>query len=303
VSSSSRSSDPTGEPLAGGPLDVERAQRLLTDRLRSRGIDSASAEAGALLEAVTGLTRSEQVLSRRRRLEAGEVTRLESLLRRREAREPLQLVLGETEFCGVRLRLRPGVLVPRPETERLVELALTEAPASGPYQVLDVGTGSGAVALAILRARPGTRVTATDVDPAAVALARENAAALSLPLETVESDLLAASAARAAAAEADLLVANLPYLPERDRLRAPPELAWDPPQALYAGRDGLDAARRLLAEAGPLLRDGAVVWLELDPRNAGTLLAEAADGPWTEGRLAQDLNRRERFVRLRRARR
>jgi release factor glutamine methyltransferase len=211
-------------------------------------------------------------------------------------------VLGETTFYGLRLAMRPGVLIPRPETERLVELVLQDAPPPGdrPWRVLDVGTGSGAIALALAAERPDAAVVAADVDPEAVASARANAATLGLRVAVYESDLLAHPAVRAAAGEADAVVANLPYLPDDDRGHAQAEVRWDPERALYAGREGLDVVRRLLRAAGGVLAAGAVLWLELDERNATVLLREASADLWGEGRLARDLNGRERFVRLRR---
>lgn len=250
---------------------------------------------------MTGLSRSEQVLQRARPLSALEAGRLEDALRRREAREPLQAVLGETTFYGLRLTMRPGVLIPRPETERLVELVLQGAPPPGgrPWRVLDVGTGSGAIALALAALRPDAHVVAADVAPEAVALARDNAASLGLAIDVVESDLLAHPSVRAAAAAADVVVANLPYLPDADRAAVPSEVRWDPERALYAGREGLDVARRLLRAAHGVLAAGTVVWLELDERNALVLRREALAAGWAEGRLERDLSGRERFLRLR----
>ncbi len=283
--------------------DLGDARRRTEARLRAAGIASAAVEASWLLEHATGLSRALQVLERARPLEGHEAERLEAALRRREAREPLQLVLGETWFAGVRLEVRPGVLVPRPETERLVELILAEAPKAGTWRVVDVGTGSGAIALAIAhalaRARREGDVIAGDVDPAAVALARDNARALALPVRVVESDLLAHVELRDAARACDVLVANLPYLPDADRADVPSEVRWDGDLALYAGREGLDVARRLLREAHELLPPEATLWFELDPRNSRVLLREAVAAGWPEARLERDLNARERFVRLR----
>jgi release factor glutamine methyltransferase len=280
---------------------VAQAARSVRARLEAAGVASVDAETAWLLEAATGLTRAEQVLERDRELAPDEAARLEGWLRRREAREPLQLVLGVAPFFGLEVQVRPGVLVPRPETERLVERALEDLREVVAPRIHDVGTGSGAVALALAASRPDARVTASDVDTTAVMVARANATALGLPITVWTSDLLDAPDVRRAAAEAHLLVANLPYLPEGDRGRLPPEVAYDPPEALFGGADGLDLARRLAAQAAPLLRPGATLWLELDPRNAEVFAEELeADERWRELRVEADLNGRWRFLRARR---
>ncbi len=284
-------------------------------QLRCAGVASPDADVAWLLEAVTGLRPSEQRLHAHAPLAAAARRRLAGLLTRRAAREPLQLILGETTFYGLRLHLEPGVLVPRPETEVLVALVLDElaahvpaapaparpgeaaAPAS-PLTVVDVGTGSGAVALALASERAGLRIVAGDVDPAAVALARRNARASGLRVEVVRSDLLAHPRLARAARHAAVLVANLPYLPEADRADLPAELAWEGLDALFAGRDGLREARRLRAQAWRLVLPGATLWLELDPRNAATFAREARALGWRDVRLAPDLVGRRRFVRL-----
>ena len=299
---------PAGRPL---PASLGAAAAAIAARLRSAGVASPEADAAWLLEAVTGLRPSEQPLHAAAPLAAAARRRLAGWLARREAREPLQVILGETSFYGLRVRLEPGVLVPRPETEVLVALVLAELAAGAlpgtssgavapgaPSTVIDVGTGSGAVALALAAERPGLRVVAGDVDPAAVALARRNARALGLPLDVVRSDLLAHPRLARAARQAAVLVANLPYLPEADRAALPAELAWERAAALFAGPDGLREARRLRAQAWRALQPGAAVWLELDPRNASRFAREARALGWRDVRLAADLVGRRRFVRL-----
>jgi len=281
--------------------DLASVAAALRARLTAAGIESAAAEVFWLLEAATGLTRAEQVLERTRPLDDDERMRLEGWLLRREAREPLQLVLGVAAFHGLELQVRPGVLVPRPETESLVERVLASLRYVADPRVHDVGTGSGAIALAIAAARPDAIVSASDVDPTAVLVARANAAALGLPVTVWSSDLLAAPEVAVAVAEAHALVANLPYLPDSDRGRLPPEVAFDPPEALFAGSDGLAVARRLARQALPLLRPGGLVWLELDPRNAQVFASELqAEARWREVRVEVDLNGRRRFVMARR---
>ncbi|MDF1524312.1 MAG: peptide chain release factor N(5)-glutamine methyltransferase, partial [Trueperaceae bacterium] len=294
------------EPAAGGValapgVALGVAARVLRDALAAAGVDRPDPEVGWLLEAATGLGRAEQVLERERPLEANEAARLVAWAERRVRREPLQLVLGVAPFYGFDVQVRPGVLVPRPESERLVELVLDRLRDVARPRVHDVGTGSGAIALALAAARPDATVTASDVDPTAVLVARANATALGLTVAVWASDLLADPIVRRAAAEAQALVANLPYLPESDRGTLPPEVAHDPPGALFAGPDGLDLARRLAREAAPLVRPGATVWWELDPRNVAVFVAELeASEAWAEVACFRDLTGRDRFVMARR---
>lgn len=281
--------------------DVGSAGRAVRLALAAAGVESVDAEAAWLLEAATGLTRAEQVLERARPLATEERARLSDWLARRVRREPLQLILGVAPFCGLELQVRPGVLVPRPETERLVELVLADVRGVTAPRVHDVGAGSGAVALAIAAARPDAWVTASDVDATAVQVARANAETLDVPVTVWTSDLLADPRVRAAVATAHAIVANLPYLPEADRGKVPPEVAHDPPGALFAGTDGLAVARRLAAEASSVLGPGASAWWELDPRNADAFAAElAASDAWRDVACLPDLTGRPRFVRARR---
>ncbi len=281
--------------------DLATIAVALRARLTTAGIASAVVEAASLIEAATGLTRAEQVLERTRLLDDDERGRLEGWTRRREAREPLQLVLGVAAFHGLELQVRPGVLVPRPETESLVERVLASLRYVADPRVHDVGTGSGAIALAVAAARPDAIVSASDVDPTSVLVARANAAALGLPVTVWSSDLLVAPEVAAAVADAHALVANLPYLPESDRGQLPPEVDFDPPEALFAGSDGLSVARRLARQALPLLRPGGIMWLELDPRNAQVFASELQTAAnWREVRVEVDLNGRRRFVMARR---
>lgn len=277
---------------------VAAALRHVEARLRAAGVATPASDARWLIEAVTGLAPSLQALRGHTPLGPAERRRLARLTARRARREPLQLVLGAAEFHGLTLRVRRGVLVPRPETEALVEHVLGDVPADAAWRLLDVGCGSGAVALALARRRPRCEVIASDVDPAAVRLARANARALALPLRVHRADLLDAPRLRAAARRAHVLVANLPYLPDGDRGSVPEELAWDGDLALFAGPDGLRLARRLRAQAWRSLPRGAIAWWELDPRNAVAFADEARRTGWREVRLAADLTGRRRFVRF-----
>jgi release factor glutamine methyltransferase len=265
-------------------------------RLERAGVESAASEAYELLGALLALSRSELLLARQRPLSAAETRRLEAWLRRREAREPLQHILGVAHFYGLSLRVTPQVLVPRPETERLVELALGFLRGCTRPTVLDVGTGSGAVALALQAERPDAVVWASDLSEGAVAVARENARRLALPVRFYRADLLAHPAVRAFARRAELLVSNPPYLPDGDREVVSPEVHADPVAALYAGPDGLAVFRRLEREAFDALKPGAALLVELDPRNVGRALAESRG--WARAEVHADLVGRLRFIQL-----
>lgn len=262
--------------------------------LREAGVPSPGPDARVLVEHALNLT-STALLTR-----GGEVVpeqdaaRLAALLVRRAAREPLQHLTGEVDWGGVRLRTDGRALIPRPETEWLLSLALQAFRDHRTPRVLDVGTGTGALALGFKKARPGAGVTATDLSPEALTLARENAALNSLDVTFVQGHLLAGLRG-----PFDLIVSNPPYLPDADREGADPEVRFDPDLALYAGPDGLDMARPLAVEAQATLTPGGGLLLELDPRNAAAFAAELRAGGW-EAELLPDLTGRERFVRARR---
>lgn len=289
----------TSEPNLKQALDTAEA------RLKAAGVQSPIPEALMLLEAAVGVERSTLLTQLDRPLSVPEGARLSELLRRRVAREPLQHILGEAHFFGLKLAVTTSVLVPRPETERLVELVLAElraeAGTSGAGErltVLDVGCGSGAIALALKAERPDLEVWASDLSAEALTVARANAQALALDVTFRRSDLLAEASVAAAAARCAVLVSNPPYLPEADRELLPQEVRADPEMALFAGEDGLDVARRLLQQAAELLRPGALLALELDERNVDKLSATMLT--FTDVRVESDLAGRRRFLLARR---
>ena len=191
--------------------------------------------------------------------------------------------------------------MPRPETERLVELALDDLAGLVSPTVLDLGTGSGAIAVAIARERPDAEVWAADVADDALALAERNVRALAPTVRLIRSDLFAAPELRELLPRLDLLTANLPYLPDADAAALPPEVRRDPPGALFGGVDGLDPFRRAWGQMAGALTGDAVAWFELDPRNVGVaadaLRADAA-AAGREVRVADDLAGRARFLRV-----
>lgn len=183
---------------------------------------------------------------------------METLVARRAAGEPVAYILGEREFFGRRFRVSPDVLIPRPDTELLVEAALRHLPGADPRRVLDLGTGSGCLAVTLALERPAWEVTALDRSPAAVEIARGNAADLGARVAFIVSDWFAEVPGQ----RFNLIVANPPYVAAGDSRSAHAGLAWEPAGALFAGNDGLDDIRRIAVEAPVHLESGG--WLLLE---------------------------------------
>ena len=230
-----------------------------TATLARAGVDTPRADAEWLLAGLLGVGRAGLALTLATELDVETARRYDSAVRRRAGREPLQRILGWEGFRGLRLRVTPEVMVPRPETETLVEWSLALVPA--PRVVVDVGTGSGCIGCAIAAERPAVRVVAVDRSPAAAAVADANVETLGFGnrVRVVVGDVLAPLGA----VDADLIVANLPYLPTSLLGTLAPEVSrHDPVAALDGGVDGLDVIRRLIATAGARLADGGVLALE-----------------------------------------
>lgn len=221
-----------------GLATVSEALEGATVAFDAAGVDEARVDAEVLLSAVTGLGRAELVVEGERDLQPAQSREFAGYVRRRLRREPVAYILGRSWFRNLELGTDRRGLIPRPETELLVDLALELAPSA----VLDIGTGSGALALAICDELPGCRVVATDVSAEALDLARENARLAGLD-DRVE--LIAGT--WPSGGNFDLVLANLPYVATGDPL--PPEVAeWEPPGALFGGPDGLSVIRSVLAE-------------------------------------------------------
>jgi release factor glutamine methyltransferase len=225
---------------------VREALTAASDAIAAAGSDTPRLDAELLLAEATGRSCARLAADPDGPLDGREAMAFGALVRRRVAREPVAYILGRKGFRRLELRTDRRALIPRPETELLVEVALELAP----RRVLDVGTGSGAVALAVADELPDARVVAIDVAAPALELARENADALGLG-ERVELRL--GTAADVAAGERfDLVVANLPYVREDERTSLAPEITrYEPAEALFGGRDGLDVIHALLAALAP----------------------------------------------------
>ena len=255
---------------------LHEAARGLIAAGAADGLDEARLEADLLWGEAAGLDRARVLAAAREPPDPGARPPFEALLRRRMAREPLAYVLGRREFHGLTFEVGPGVLIPRPETETLVEAALAAARAHPRarrlVRVADVGTGCGAVAIAVARRLPAARVLATDASTEALAWAGRNRARLG-PADRVV--LLAGDLLEPIAEPLDVVAANLPYVPTEEYERLPPEIrAGEPRMAVDGGEDGMEPVRRLAEQLPAHVADGpAAVLLEL----GGGQSAVAAD--------------------------
>jgi release factor glutamine methyltransferase len=253
--------------------------------LRAAGVDSPRLDAELLLAWALGVDRAALVLDRDRPVEGPAVRAFQDAVRRRAfGREPVAYVVGSKGFRHLELEVDRRVLIPRPDTEALVEAAL-ELPAGA--SVVDVGTGSGAVALALKHERPDLRVLATDVSADALAVARANAARLGLDVAFLRADLLDGVPAT------DAVVSNPPYVEAGAEL-APEITRHEPALAVYAGPDGLDVARRLVAQAAA--SPARTVMLEVGAGQAGAVARLLADAGFPAPEARRDLAGIERVV-------
>jgi release factor glutamine methyltransferase len=238
---------------AGEALQTARARLAATSKNPRRDAD-------LLLAHVLGCDQTALLTHPERVLSAAESEQFEHLVERRLASEPMQYLTGEQEFFGLRLEVSPAVLIPRPETEHLVEAVLERFERDEPVRIVDVGTGSGAIAVALAHAMPHSRVTAVDLFPAALEVARRNAQRHGVidRLMLLPSDLLAA----VDSADFDAVVANPPYVAAGEVLE--PQVAnYEPHSALYAGPTGLEVYERLIPQAARVLKTGGWLMLEI----------------------------------------
>ena len=270
--------------------------RWTTRHFAERGIETPRLDAELLLASALGSDRLRLYVDFDRPVNEAERAVYRDLVRRRAGRRvPVAQLLGRREFWSLPLVVTPDVLVPRPETETLVAAALERlADRGAARRVLDVGTGSGAVALALASELPGARVVATDVSEAALEVARSNARALGLAerVSFALGDLFAPVAGQ----RFDLLVSNPPYLGERQRATLAPELSHEPEGALFAGEDGLAVLRRLVEGAAGALEPGGALAFELAPQQAPVVVDWCRAAGLLDVRVHRDLAKLPRVV-------
>ena len=274
-----------------------------TDYFKRAGIESARLDAEVLLAHALESERLRLYIDYEKPVLPAERDAFRELVRRRaQERVPVSLLLGEREFWSLGFKVSGDVLTPRPETETLVEFALSKVTAGAgpsrdanePIRVLDIGTGSGAIAIALAKELPHANVTATDLSEPALQIAAENADCLRQGerIRFVEGDLFEPVASE----RFDLIVSNPPYVARRDEGSLPKELSHEPELALFGGEDGLDVIRRLVAEAGAHLSPGGWLGIELSPEQTETVEQELGRAGFTEVERRFDLAGRPRVI-------
>jgi len=283
--------------------------RILTwsvDYLRAKGLtESPRLDAELLLGHALKLARIQLYTQYDKPLNAAEREPFKAFLQRRSRGEPVAYITGEKEFMGYRFEVSPAVLIPRPDTELLVELILEWSKASSPEQlrtwrILDVGTGSGCIAtsLALKLASSQVHVSAWDFDMPALANAKANAQRLGANVDFSQRDALAASSWDSAAAEPyDMIVSNPPYIAPAEGPDLPSSVvAFEPQQALFAPPDGLCFYRALTAFAGHLLKPGGHLVVEIGSTQAAAVQQLFAEAGWQQMTLHKDWSRLDRVV-------
>ena len=271
------------------------ARAHATERLRRSGAPTPALDADVLLAHVLGVAKDVLVAHPEVELTIDEHERLHAIVAERERGVPVAYLRGLKEFYGLRFAVDPRVLVPRPETEALVD-AVRAHVAGRALTVVDVGTGSGAIAVALATSEPQLRIIATDISPDALAVARANASAHGRRIDFREGDLLAP-----VSEQVDVVAANLPYLRDddlQDLAGDRTSLAFEPRIATVAGADGLAVVHRAVADLPRVLAADGAAFFECDPQQAGPIAALLT--PLGTVDVLKDLAGLDRVVRLRR---
>jgi release factor glutamine methyltransferase len=262
----------------------------------------AARDAASLLRHVLGISQAAMLADPGRVLTPEQQAAYEAMVLRRAANEPIQYIIGEQEFYGLALRVTPAVLIPRPETEQLVEAVLEEVKRAGlnsTLRILDVGTGSGAIAIALAYHLPSAQIAAVDLSSVALEVATANAALHGLTgrIQLLKSDLL--DALSDGETSWDVIVSNPPYVPMADRESLHPQVRdHEPAAALFAGADGMDVYRRLIPQARAALRPNGLLALEIGHGQKAGIASLLSD--WKELRFLDDLQQIPRIALARR---
>lgn len=282
-----------GTATEGYYLPMATVKELLTEaERRFRALPTARLEAEILLMKAAGVSRAWLFAHPEESVEVGALKAFRALVERRVRGEPVAYITGEREFWSMPISVSPAVLIPRPETEMLVEAALARIPANTPSRVADLGTGSGAIALAIASARPACTIHATDRSPEALDVARENVERLGIDTICFHEG----SWFEPLDGRFDVIVSNPPYVAAGDPHLAAGDLRFEPERALVAGPEGLEAIRAIVAAAPEWLRPGGWLLLEHGPTQTGSCRALFETQGFEAIETIQDLERSDRVT-------
>jgi release factor glutamine methyltransferase len=275
---------------------VGSVRARLVAQLRDAGIDEAEREADMIIEHATGLSKARQMAEPERPISAPEHDLMISISLARQQRQPLQYLLGQTWFMGFPFKTRPGALIPRPETETLVFLGYGHLMGIEEAVFVDIGTGSGCIAISLLKLMPGLRGYAVDISHAAVELARENAELNGVAgrLQLVHSDWLDFDPGECV----HLVISNPPYIPRSQAPELQPEVrVFEPEEALFGpDEDGLGFFRALCQNAGRLLYPDNMLAVEVGDGQSDAVSDIFRDSGWSDIRIEADLSRRMRCI-------
>jgi release factor glutamine methyltransferase len=275
-------------------MTVLEVLQSTTGYFQKRNIDSPRLNAEHLLAHVLSRKRMELYLDFERQLRESELAPLRELVKRRGTGEPLQHLLGTVEFCGRSFRCDKRALVPRPETEQLIELLITHFKSEiADSRMIDVGTGSGIIALTLAAEFPKAEIVGADISEDALMLARENAERLGLAdrVHFLQSNLL-----ESVRPQVDLIVANLPYVSTEDRHNLSREVLHDPEVALFAGARGDELVRQLIGQASSWLRPGGMLAMEIGIGQSEALVAALAEKNYRDISTEKDYSGVIRFL-------
>lgn len=276
------------------PKSVEVARQMRQVLTPRYGAREASAIVALIWHKVLGWNRTQMIVNEDRRLSDATLERLATVLHRLQAGEPVQYVLGEGRFFGLDFEVGPGVLIPRPETEELVELILSENRVKD-LHVLDIGTGSGAIAVALARHLAYAEVTAVDISALALTVARRNARRHKTDIDFIEADIFRWSPEAGAF---DIIVSNPPYVAESEKADMEQHvLDWEPPQALFVpDADPLRYYRRIAEIGIKALGDCGRLYFEVNPRFAREMQVLVSGYGYRDVRLHDDIQGRPRIL-------
>jgi release factor glutamine methyltransferase len=263
-----------------------------TEFFEERDVPSPRVDAEWILSHVFKIKRLEIYLRYAQPLEKKELETIRSLVIRRANREPLQYILGDTEFYGYKFLVNPNVLIPRPETEFLVERIINEVPKNSKF--LDIGTGSGAISVTLAKELPSAKVTALDISPQALETAKGNAKLNEVDISFIEADLFPEQIEKF-----DVIISNPPYIDEEDFKTLEPEITrYEPKLALVANDNGLILYKKILQQADAYLNENGIIYFEIGEKQAEAITEEARKNRFSFCETYKDLNQHDRYMKI-----